>query len=743
MVTTTDFSKLYNRRRKLFTIGYNAATRQFDRSCYDLIASESMLTSLLSIAKGDVPARHWQRLGRPLTIVAGRPAHVSWSGTMFEYLMNRLVMHEYPGSVFEDTNRAAVIQQMRYAGRHNIPWGVSESQYYLFDVRRNYQYKAFGVPKLRLQPVYKDMQVISPYSTMLALEYSPRAAAENLKRLKDLGAYGEYGFYEAVDFTVPDPVTLRDYCVVKSFMAHHQGMSLVATGNYLTGGAMRSRFHDTPMIRAAAGLLEETHQGLFASPSRRGYTVNFRTREQGEDEGGGARFVKSAGLSVPMSNYLSNGAYSLLLTSDGDGFSRLSDVMLHRWKPDVYADTGLYLYVRDTDLGAFWSAAHHPVKARADRYQAVFHTHQSEFLRQDKGIATATRVTLFPQTGLEMRRVTLKNLSSRERRLDVTSYLEPAADTYAAQSSHPAFNKMFLEVEYLPERRLFIASRRGAKARPVAVHMLQSEHMAGEVEFETSRDAFVGRGGSLASPRAMQPGQTLSNSDAFSGDPVMSLRAAVTLKAGGEASLTFISGLLESREAALEASDLYAQPWRVEDAAERFRQQSRIELKYLDVPGSLQRVFQNVIRQLYYPHRYYRGPAERIRRNWSGQSGLWKFGISGDAPIILLYVESADQAALVKDVLKIYEYMGINGVKADLVILAEGKYGYVSEMNNMLTGMTSALRIYDSVREKTGIYILHSYELSPSETDLLLTVASVVFTGETGVHFRRQQQGRQ
>jgi len=737
MVKAADFGSLYNPRRRLFYVGFNVVTQAYDRSCYDLAASEALLLSLLAIAKGDVPVRHWQRLGRPQTIIKGRPAHVSWSGTMFEYLMPRLVLREYAGSVFEDSSIAAVTQQMRYAQRHSIPWGMSESQYYRFDTRQNYQYKAFGVPKLRLQPVYEDMLIVSPYSTLLALEYAGDKAFVNLNALRERGAYGEYGFFEALDFTVPDPVTLQPFCVVKSFMAHHLGMGLAATNNYLNQGVMRERFHRLPMVRAAASLLEETHLSLFATPSRRGYTIQFKNRDLPQDGGDAGRQVRTYGLPVPMSNYLSNGGYSLLVTSDGDGFSRRREVMLNRWRADTGADTGFYVYIRDIGLDTFWSAAYHPTRVKPDRYQVNFSAHQARFLRQDKGIVTQMEVSLTPDDSLELRRVTLKNLSGRERRLEVTGFLEVALDTQAAESSHPAFNKLFLQSEFLAEHGALLASRRvpGGDS-PTAMMMLRGG-ADGKVEYETGRMNFIGRNGSLQSPRVIREGLPLSNSAAFTGDPIMSLRRQVTLPPGGEMVMLFAAGLFDSREDAISACGAYQAAGRAEDALERFRQQSRIELAYLGISGGQLRAIQNIIRQLYYPYRYFRGPAENIRRNWDGQSGLWKFGISGDLPILLLLVKSEDDARLVRDVLKVYEYMGINQARADLVIIAEGNYGYTSELTNMLTGMTSSLKIYDSAREQSGIYVLHSYELAPSDMDLLYTVARLVVTGDSGIYFRR------
>ncbi|HWT27188.1 MAG TPA: glucoamylase family protein, partial [Mobilitalea sp.] len=317
IITNTDFSFLYNEKRMLFHIGFHVSSHTLDAGCYDLIASESALTSFMAIARGEVPLRHWYRLGRPLTIVKGIPCFVSWSGTMFEYLMSKLVMKEYSGSVFDETARAAVLQQINYAKQMGIPWGISESQYYRFDLNSNYQYKAFGVPKLRLQPVRKNSLVVAPYATMLALNYAGEECFSNLRRLKEMGAYGEYGYYEAVDFNGPDANELTPYRIVKSFMAHHQGMNLVAINNFLNHGIMQRRFHTEAMVKAAEVLLEEKRHSHLISLARRGYTINVGKMYFREDMYSN-RYVNSTSPRIPVVCYLSNNKYSLMITSDGD-----------------------------------------------------------------------------------------------------------------------------------------------------------------------------------------------------------------------------------------------------------------------------------------------------------------------------------------------------------------------------------------------------------------------------------------
>lgn len=739
MISRANFRELFNEKRKLFYVGFNATSQSYDNSCYDLMASEAMLVSLLAIAKGDVSVKHWKRLGRPITIINGYPAHVSWSGTMFEYLMPQLVVREFDGSVFEDSSRAAVIQQIKYANNHNIPWGISESQYYRFDTNHNYQYRAFGVPKIRLQPVYNGMQVITPYASILALEYNPPKVLDNLKKIMDMGAYGKYGFYEAIDFSVPDPVTLTKYCIVKSFMAHHQGMSMVAINNYLNNGIMRQRFHSEPIIKAIETLLEEKNYEYFISSSKRGYHINLKERESPADENVHTRHVKAINLSVPAVLYLSNGSYSLLTTSDGDGFSSFKDKILYRWRPDIYADTGQYIYIRDIDTGRYWSVSHKPTRQKADDYEVIFHPSKAEYLRRDGDISTSTVVTISPDLNLELRVISIKNLARERRNIEITSYMEVVADSYRSESGHPAFNKLFIENEFIDKHSALITRRRSGDTTegPYVMHKLSTEHtLSKSIEYECSRLIFIGRNNTLRNPCVMSEGMPLSNNTDFSGDPISSLRACISIEPGEEATITYITGMFESKEELLRVSNEFSSYHTIENTIETFNQQTKIELKYLNMTGNMLRAFQNIISQIYYPTMYYRGPVERVRRNWKDKSTLWKFGISGDEPIMLLMVSSVDEMKLVKDVLRLYEYMGINMVKADLVILAEGKYGYINELTDMLNTMTSSLRIYDSAKESSGIYIIHSYQLNPAEMDLIQTVASVVFTSKTGIYFR-------
>lgn len=739
LLNHAEFSALFNKKRMLFHIGYHVDSQTIDGGCYDLIASESVLTSYLAIARGEVSVKHWNKLGRPLAMIHGVPAFVSWSGTMFEYLMPGIVMKEYQGSTFSDSFKAAVYQQIRYGRKKGIPWGISESQHYRFDLDSNYQYRAFGVPKLRLQPSYCDSLVVAPYATMLALEYNSREAIANLERMKAMGAFGEYGFFESIDFNAPNPAEMTDYCIVKSFMAHHQGMSLAAINNYLNHGILRTRFHAEPMIQSAEVLLEEKRQTNLVSISKRGYVVNVKDRAIREEYTPVARYVRGVSPSVPVVNYLSNGKYSMLITSDGDGYSQCENRMVYRWRPDLYASSGNYLYIRNLSEKRFWSAAYKPTKAEPDDYQVKHLLHQTEFVRRDGEITTETVVSISPDHNLEIRRVTLTNHGKEDRVMEITSYLEVVGDYFTAELSHPAFNKLFIESEYLDVPGILISKRRtgGSESQPCVMHMVKSENEPFvSLEYENDRKRFLGRNHSVESPLALEKDFSLSSSAVFSTDPIMSIRVRVLLKAEQRVSMSFLTGLCADREDALKISDEFSEPYRVKDVIEKFRQQSEIEQRYLSITNQQLQAFQNIISPLFYPSINYRGPAEYIRRNWKNQSFLWRFGVSGDNPIMIMRVSSIEEAGILRDVLKAYEYLRTNQIRVDLIILSEAKQGYMQELYDQLNDMTSSLKIYDENRERPNLFILHAYQMVPAEIDLLFTVARVVFSKHTGIYFR-------
>ena len=497
MVQAMDFRFLFDSSRKLFSIGYRVADGTLDPSCYDLLASEARLASFVAIAKGDVSPRHWFLLGRSLTPVGRGAALVSWSGSMFEYLMPLLVMRQPAQSLLDLTCRLVVGRQIRYGAERRVPWGVSESAYNVRDVQLTYQYSDFGVPGLGLKRGLFEDVVVAPYATALAAMVDPRAALNNFARLEEAGARGAYGFYEALDYTPSRLPEKARVAVVRAYMAHHQGMTLVSLGNVVHDGLTRRRFHAHPMVQAAELLLQERTPRAVAVTRPRGEEVREAALVRDLVPPTLRRFESPHDI-TPRTHLLSNGRYTVMVTAAGSGFSRWGDLAVTRWREDTTRDCwGSFLFLRDAETGDVWSAGFQPSGTEADDYEVVYSEDRAKIMQRDRSLSITLEIVVSPEDDAELRRLTVTNLENRDREIDVTSYAEVVLAPQGADEAHPAFSNLFVETEFVPELGTLLATRRPRSADEPQVWLA---HLAA-VEGET-----VGRCSTRATARASWAG---------------------------------------------------------------------------------------------------------------------------------------------------------------------------------------------------------------------------------------------
>ena len=459
LVQAMDFGFLFDRRRQVFHIGFNLEAGKLDDNHYDLLASEARLASLVAIAKRDVPLSHWLHLGRPLTRLDGSLALLSWSGTMFEYLMPLLLTRSYPGTLLDQSCRTAVHRQMEYAGGRDAPWGISESGFYAFDAAVNYQYRAFGVPGLGLRRGLADDLVIAPYASLLALPLAAEAVLDNYLRFQALGMVGLYGLYEALDLTPSRLPVGQTVGRVRSYMAHHHGMSMVALVNVLQDEVMVRRFHADPRLQTVELLLQEQ------------LPVGAPIAELPPPVPPNERLLRTQ-LSLtpwrepvqppaPRVHFLSNGSYGVMITSAGAGYSQWRDLELTRWRADTtLEDGGTWLYLQDLERGTLTSPTFQPLYLPGGDPQAFFYPYKAEFHRQEDELGLKLEVVVAAEDDVEIRHLVLTNHGEDVRRLRVTSYGEVVLAPHEADQRHPAFNKLFIESEYEPELNALIFHRR-------------------------------------------------------------------------------------------------------------------------------------------------------------------------------------------------------------------------------------------------------------------------------------------
>lgn len=731
-----DFTFLFDTARKLFSIGFNVSERRSDPSYYDLLASEARLCSFVAIARGQISQDHWFSLGRLLVALRGDPVLVSWSGSMFEYLMPLLVMPNYEHTLLGQTCSGAVRQQIQYGKMRGIPWGVSESGYNRTDVHLNYQYRAFGVPGLGLKRGLAEDLVIAPYATMLALMVAPHEACENLQQLAADKRQGPYGFYEAIDYTPSRLPPGHSSVTIRSFMAHHQGMSLLALAYGLLDRPMQRRFLSCPAFRATDLLLQERVPNTTAKVLSPEYEL-VKSHTFSRDGEGLMRVSTNPDLHAPEVHLLSNGRYHVVISSAGGGYSRWREFAITRWREDATRDNwGTFIYLRDLATGEFWSAAHQPCRCATKASEAIFTQARAEFRQRHAGLEMHTEISVSPEDDVELRRVTLTNHSGSRRTIEVTTYAELVLASPAADASHPAFSNLFVQTEFLHPRPAVLCTRRPrAEGEPspwlINLMVLQGgEH--GEVSCETDRARFIGRGRSLAQPAALQRISPLSNTTGSVLDPITALRCVITLGPQESGRVDIVMGMEETREAALTLAEKYFNPRMADRALDLAWTHSQVTLRHLNASEPDAQLYSRLASSLVYADPARRAPPAVLLANRRGQSSLWGYGISGDLPIVLLRISDSSKIEIVQQLLQAHSYWRMKGLPVDLIILNEDSSAYRQPLQDQILSLIASGIEAQMVDKPGGIFVRRLEQVSGEDRVLLQSVARLVLTDEDG-----------
>jgi cyclic beta-1,2-glucan synthetase len=731
-----DFGFLYDQERYLFTLGYRVTEGLPDDSYYDLLASEARLTSLIAIAKRDVTCAHWFHLGRRMTRAAGGSLLVSWSGSMFEYLMPSLVNFTPRYSLLDQSCRRSVDRQIEYGEQRGVPWGISESAFNQRDLELTYQYSAFGVPGLGLKRGLEEDLVIAPYATALAAMYRPHAAARNYARLEQMGGLGPYGFYEALDFTPERLAVGESVAVVRCHMAHHQGMALVALDNVVHDGVMRHRFHRIPLIRSTDLLLQERSPRGADTRGPRLLEVRAETKAILQPP---VRRTPSPTSAVPSSHLLSNGRYAVMVTAAGSGYSTWENLAVTRWREDTTRDDrGSFIYLRDIESGRVWSAGYQPTAAVPDHYEAVFHEDRVRINRTDGAVVSTLEILVSPEDDAEIRHLNLTNQGEHVLHIELTSYAEIVLAPPRADVAHPAFSNLFVETRFVPGVHGLIARRRPRSAedpRVWAAHLLSRFDTLNGLQYETDRARFIGRGQTLRAPVAVMDGHPLSNTVGPVLDPVFSLRTRVRIEPGATAQVTFTTLAAASREALDVLTDKYHHSATFERVSALAWTHAQVQLHHLRISPDEAQLFQNLANHLLYADPSLRPPGKLMQLNRMNVAGLWRYSISGDRPILLLRVTEPEHRTLVDQLLRAHEYWGLKRLAVDLVILNEKGSTYAQELQDLLEGLVrdwQACNVHLGSAARGAIFVLRADRLSNEDQLLLRTAARAVLVTSRG-----------
>jgi cyclic beta-1,2-glucan synthetase len=720
-----DFRFLYDEKRKLFTIGYHIGSNTVDNSYYDLLASESRLASFLAVAKDDVSVDHWFRLGRSLTTAAGTRTLLSWSGSMFEYLMPALVMQTFPFTLLDQTHKGCVKRQITYGAERGVPWGVSESAYAVRDRSYTYQYRGFGVPDLALKRGLSKELVVAPYATLLAMLVEPHASLRNLATLEQEGALGPYGFRDALDYTRPSPGSRKT--VVCTFMAHHIGMSIVALDDALNQQVWPRRFHTDPLVRSAELVLQERIPRRLTVQDVQGDDV---ARVPSEMEKPAVREIETPHTPQPVVGILGNVPYTTLITNAGGGFSRYGNLAVTRWRHDSTRDNyGQWCYVKDLSTGHVWSTAHQPSGTEPQWYRVLFASDRITFIRRDGDIDTVTEIAVASDDAAEVRRIILTNRSLQPREIELTSYAEVVLAPPDADRMHPAFANLFVQTEFLDGRAALLATRRPRSATEAALwcaHVVAcGPEVVGKITCETDRAKFVGRGRSVRNAQALDEGAELSGTVGAVLDPIFSLRVRLRIPPGASANVAFTTFVAATKERALELADLYHDPYSARRALDLSWAQAQAELRDLGIAPADAALYQDLAGHLMFPHPGFRPAQSAVEQNKLGQQALWSLGISGDWPILLATIDSPVGMPSVRQLLRTHHYWRLKGITCDLVILNMHPATYMQELSDELLATVMASSEAGLLDRPGGVFIRRVDLLKPEDVTLLKAMARV------------------
>ncbi len=735
-----EYDFLYDKTRHLLAIGYNVSEHRRDSSYYDLLASEARFSSFVAIAQGELPQDSWFALGRLLTTSGGEPILLSWSGSMFEYLMPLLVMPTYENTLLDQTYKAAVFRQIEYGRKSGVPWGISESGYNAIDVHLNYQYRAFGVPGLGLKRGLAEDLVIAPYASALALMVAPEKACLNLDRLAAGGAEGKFGLHEAIDYTPSRLPRGQTSVVVRSYMAHHQGMSLLSLAYLLLGRPMQKRFESEPLFQATMLLLQERVPKATAFYAHTTELAELLAASSGVDTP--LRVFKSPDTPVPEVQLLSNGRYHVMITNAGGGYSRWKDIAVTRWREDSTRDNwGAFCYIRDVSGDSFWSTTYQPALKRSKNFETVFSEGRAEFRCRHDDLDAYTEVVVSSEDDIELRRITITNRTRRRREIDVTSYAEVVLAPPAADALHPAFSNLFVQTEIIRRQRAILCTRRPRSVDEQAPWMLHlmAVHGAevGEVSYETDRMQFIGRGNTVADPQAMNglpgPSGALSGTEGSVLDPIVAIRYRITLDPEKSATINIVTGIGESRDAALSLVEKYQDRRLADRVFDLAWTHSQVLLRQINATQADAQLYCRLAGSIIYANGLLRADPSVLIKNRRGQSGLWGYAISGDLPIVLLQIEDSANIELVRQLVQAHAYWRLKGLAVDLVIWNEDHAGYRQLLHDQIMGLIASGIEANATDRPGGIFVRAADQIAEEDRILIQTVARAIISDSLGL----------
>lgn len=729
LIKNTDFAYLYNKEQRIFSIGFNIEENKLTNSYYDLLASEARQASLVAIAKKDVPAKHWNSLSRTLTTLGKYKGLISWSGTSFEYLMPNINIPKYEGSLLDESCKFMIMSQIEYAKKLQIPWGISEAAFNLKDLHSNYQYKAFGIPWLGLKRGLADEMVVAPYGSILAITDYPKEVYENLKSLEKYGMYGNYGFYESIDFTPERLEKGTQASIVKTYMAHHQGLILLSINNLFNNNILQKRFIKNPEINSVNVLLQERMPETAIITKENKEKVEKLKCIDYED------YIKDTYKKIDerliRGNVIASENYSIAINQRGEGVSIYKNKFINRFKSTEDHPQGIFFYVKNIKSKKIWSSNY----KENNKYQISFMPDKIEQEMINDNIKTKIETIIAPNEPVEIRQMTLENLGNEEEILEITSYFEPVLSKKEQDYAHPAFNNLFLIYDFDYETNSIIVKRKKREEKEeemyMCVNLSTNSEIIGDLEYEINQEKFIGRG-NIGIPQMIKNSNPFSKRIGLVTEPVVALKRTVKVEPQQKSVIDLIISVGENKEKVIENIKKYKIEENIKKAFELSKAKNQAQSRYLRIKGTQIRQYQKILSYIIFSNPTKKINLEKLPKRKYEQSELWKYGISGDIPIILVKIKDINDSYVIKEILKAYEFIRTKNFEVELVIIDEEKHSYENYVREEIEGLilNSQLSYLKNIRG--GIFELSKNEINKDDLNLLQFLATVVIDGSKG-----------
>lgn len=729
LIEHTDFTKLYNEKMQLFSVGYNVEENMLTDSYYDLLASEARQTSLVAIAKKDIEQKHWYNLSRTLTVLNKYKGLISWSGTAFEYLMPNINIPKYPGSLLDESCKFLIMSQKEYNKKLKIPWGISESAFNLKDLNNNYQYKAFGIPWLGLKRGLADEIVVAPYASMMAIIDEPIEVLKNLKQLEKLGMYNKYGFYESIDYT---PTRLRKNetkAIVKTYMAHHQGLILLSINNLMNNNIVQKRFVQNPEIEAVDILLQERMpENIIITKEEKEKVEKIKYIDY---ENATQREITKINTKLNNVNVIGNDKYTIIMDQNGNGYSKYNNILINRYKYTDDEEQGIFFFFKNIKTKRIWTSNYMNYLSKADKYVMCFTPDMNKITRQDGNIETITKISVAPTEPVEIRRIELVNHGIEDETIEITSFLEPLISEKEQDYAHRAFNKLFLEYEII-EDTILIRRKSRDKSKSdmfLAVNLYAENEIIGETEFEVDKEKFYGRE-AIGLPKTVESSIPLGRNIGLTTEPIVAIKNTVKIKANEKVAFNLIMCVSESKEKVIELINKFTNSETIKRNIELAKVKVEAESRYLNIKGKEIDLCQKILGYLIFPNPLKRIINKNKKVISAYVSELWKYGISGDLPILLVKVKDISDIEILKQVINVYEYLRVKNINIDLVIVDEEQHSYENYTREGIINIILNKNMGYLQNVRSGIFVLNN--LSKEEIQVLEFRANLVLDVSLG-----------